>query len=173
MHTSRHLRRTLALLLGVLLPLALTGCVKDFATDRVNTISAGVDNRDADVDVLHAVIVSSEAGSGTFVASFANNDFENELSVDALEGVDQAQITAEEFTAITIAPGALVNLANEGGIPVTGDFEAGNFVPVSVQFSNGQSVQLNVPVVTNCGDYEGLDEGTGDCEAPEAPEGAH
>lgn len=158
------LRRTLVLTIGALLPLALTGCVKDFATDRVNTISSGVDNRDASVDVLNAVIVSTEAGAGTFVASFANNDIEEPASFTTLEGIDQAQLTAEEFTAIEIAPGQLVNLATEGGVPVTGDFEAGNFVPVSVQFDNGEQVELEIPVVTNCGDYEGLDEGTADCE---------
>lgn len=168
MHTSRHLRRTLALMLGVLLPLALTGCVKEFATDRPNTISAGVDNHDAKVDVLHAVIVSTEPGAGTFVASFSNNDVEEAITVTTLEGVDQAQLTAEDFTEIEVPPGGFVNLATEGGVPVTGDFEAGNFVPVSVQFGNGESVELTIPVMTNCGDFEGLDEGTADCETAES-----
>lgn len=158
------LRRTLVLTIGAILPFALTGCVKEFATDRVNTISSGVDNRDASVDVLHAVIVSSEAGSGTFIASFANNDTEEPASFTTLEGIDQAQLTAEDFSPVEIPAGGLVNLATEGGVPVTGDFEAGNFVPVSVQFDNGEQVQMEIPVVTNCGDYEGLDEGTADCE---------
>lgn len=159
-----HLRRTLALATGALVLTTLTSCGFDFATDRVNTISAGVDNRDASVDVLHAVIVSSEPGSGTFIASFSNNSVEEPAAFTTLEGIDQAALTVEEFQAIEIAPGALVSLAAEGGIPVTGEFEAGNFVAVSVQFDNGEQVELEIPVVTNCGDYEGLDEGTAECE---------
>lgn len=160
-----HLRRTLALTFAVVLPFALGGCVKDYATDRVNSINSGVNNREGSVAVLHAVIVSTEAGSGTFIASFANSDLEEPASFETLEGIDQAQLTAEEFEAVEIAPGALVNLATDGGVPVTGDFEAGNFVPVSVQFSTGEQIQMEIPVVPNCDDFEGLDEGTADCGA--------
>ena len=53
--------------------------------------------------------------------------------------------------------GGLVNLADEGGIEVTGEVAAGEFVPVALQFGNGERVELDVPVVTNCGYYEGLD----------------
>ena len=91
------LRRTLVLTIGAILPFALTGCVKEFATDRVNTISSGVDNRDAFVDVLHAVIVSSEAGSGTFIASFANNDTEEPASFTTLEGIDLAEVRSQGY----------------------------------------------------------------------------
>lgn len=162
---TMHLRRTLALATGALVLTTLTSCGFDFATDRVNTISAGVDNRDGQVDVLHAVIVSAQPGSGTFIASFSNNSVEEPASFVALEGIDQTQLTAEEFSPIVIAPGALVNLATEGGVPVTGDFEAGNFVPVSVQFDNGEQVEVEIPVVTNCDDYAGLDgDDTSECE---------
>ena len=169
------LRRTLALATCVLAVCApvLTSCGLDYASDRIYTPSTGVNNREASVDVLGAVIVSAEEGSGTFIASFANNSTDEAATVEALEGVDQSQLTADDFSPIEVPPGALVNLADEDGIPVTGEVAAGEFVPVALQFGDGERVQLDVPVVTNCGYYEGLDgpPAPEQCEAEsEAPE---
>ena len=153
------LRRTLALATCVLAVCApvLTSCGFDYATDRIYTPATGVNNREASVDVLGAVIVSAEEGSGVFIASFANNDTEESATVEALEGVDQSQLTADEFSPVEVPAGGLVNLADEEGIGVTGEIAAGEFIPVALQFGDGERVQLDVPVVTNCGYYEGLD----------------
>ena len=168
-----HLRRTLALATCVLAVSApvLTSCGFDYATDRIYTPAAGVNNRDASIDVLGAVIVSSEEGSGTFIASFANNSTEEPGNVEALEGVDQTQLTAAEFAPVEVPPAGLVNLADEGGIEVNGEVAAGEFVPVALQFGTGERVQLDVPVVTNCGAYEGLDGPASpeQCESEPAP----
>ena len=107
--------------------------------------------------MLGAVIVSAEEGSGVFVASFANNDTEESATVEALGGVDQSRSPLDDFSPIEVPAGGLVNLADEDGIEVTGEVAAGEFVPVALQFGNGEQVQLDVPVVTNCGYYEGLD----------------
>lgn len=153
------LRRTLGLATCVLAVCApvLTSCGFDYATDRIYTPATGVNDREASVDVLGAVIVSAEDGSGTFIASFANNSTEDATTVDALEGVDQSQLTADNFSPVEVPAGGLVNLADEDGIKVTGEVAAGEFVPVALQFGSGERVQLDVPVVTNCGYYEGLD----------------
>jgi hypothetical protein len=167
------LRRTLALATCVLAVCApvLTSCGFDYATDRIYTPATGVNNRDASVDVLGAVIVSAEDGSGTFIASFANNSIEEPATVETLEGVDQSQLTASDFSPIEVPAGGLVNLADEGGLEVTGDIAAGEFVPVAIQFGSGDRVQLDVPVVTNCGYFEGLDgpPSTEQCEPETAP----
>lgn len=152
-----HLRRTLAVATTALALTTLTSCGRDFATDKVNNITPGVTERDATVDVLNAVIVSAEDGSGTFIASLANNDNEEPATFEVLEGIDQAQLTAEEFTPVEIPAGGLVNLATEGGVGVEGDFTTGDFVPVSVQFGDGQQVEMEIPVVPNCGDFADLD----------------
>ncbi len=152
-------RRTLALatcVLALCAP-ALTSCGFDYATDRIYTPATGVNNREASVDVLGAVIVSAEEGSGVFIASFANNDTEESATVEALEGVDQSQLTADDFSPVEVPPGGLVNLADDDGIEVSGEVAAGAFVPVALQLGDGERVQLDVPVVTNCGYYEGLD----------------
>lgn len=166
------LRRTLALatcVLAICAP-ALTSCGFDYATDRIYTPATGVNNRDASVDVLGAVVVSAEDGSGTFIASFANNDSVKTVSVEALEGVDQSSLTVDDFTPIEVPPGGLVNLADDEGIGVEGDsVAAGDFVEMSVQFDTGERVEMDIPVVTNCGYYEGLDgpPSADQCDAPE------
>jgi hypothetical protein len=154
------LRRTLATaacVLAVGAP-ALTSCGFDYATDRIYTPATGVNNRDASIDVLGAVVVSAQEGSGTFIASFANNSATEEGTVEELAGDDQSQLTARGFSPIEVPPGGLVNLADEGGIELEGDdVSAGGFVPVTVSLGTGERVEMKVPVVTNCGYYEGLD----------------
>lgn len=165
------LRRTLVLTISAILLVALTGCVKQFATDRPYTPSAGTNSQDASVDVLNAVIVASDDGSGTFIATFANNEPE-ETTFQALEGIDQTQVTADKFSPMDIPADGALNLATDGGVELSGDFALGNFVPLSVQFGNGEQVEMQVPVVPNCGDFAGLD-GPADeeaCSAPEAEE---
>lgn len=168
-----HLRRSLALAAGaILLSGPLASCGFDYATDQIYTPSTGTNNRDASVDVLGAVIVATEDGSGTFIASFSNNTNDEEATVEGLEGATGTTLEAE-VEPVEIPAGGLVNLADEGGFEVTGEFTIGDFVPVAIPLSTGERVQLEVPVVTNCGYYEGLD-GTSDpeqCEVEHEPSG--
>ena len=166
-----HMRRSLALVTGALLLTApLASCGFDNATDRVNTIAAGTSDRDTSVDVLNAVIVSAKDGSGTLVATFVNNDLEEQAQVESIEpgsgeSGDAGAVSKVGFSPISIDPDGLVNLAGEDqGIPVQGDFVAGDVVPLTIGLSGAQQVQLDVPVVPNCGDYEGIDGSGGDCE---------
>lgn len=152
--------RPLATAVAVLaLAAPLSSCGFDYATDRDNAVSNGAKNRDGEVDVLSAVVVSAAEGSGTFVASFSNNDPDVEQSFTAVAGADGQEITAADFDPVTIAAGGLVNLADPAaGIVLTGDFTAGNVVPLSIDFGNGERISLNVPVVADdTGYWEGLD----------------
>ena len=167
-----HLRRVLGLAIGLLLLAGpLSACGFDYATDRINSITPGASNRDASVDVLGAVIVSSSDGSGTFIASFVNNDVDNDNTVDEIVGTDQAQqVTAKDFSTITVGKNSLVNLADATSpVKLTGQFSAGDYVPLRISFGSGESVELNVPVVTNCGTYAGLDGTGGDCTSDNSP----
>lgn len=177
----RQTSRKLALALGAvaLAGPALTSCGFDYATDRVYTPAAGINERDASVDVLGAVVVSAQPDSGTFVASFANNDQRGPATVVGLAGAgDDQSLQADEFEPIEIPAGGLVNLATEGGIPVDGTFEAGDFLTVTVTFGDGESVEMDIPAVTDCGDFEGLDVTADEpastiedqCAAPDAPD---
>lgn len=177
-----HLRRFLALGSGALLLTApLTACGFDPATDRVNTIAHGATDRDASLDVLGAVIVSDEAGSGTMVTTLVNNDDEQPTTLEGLQpipngvGDDPDAVSAfPEFAPVEVEPSGLVNLAEDDqGIAVEGDFTAGDVVSIGVQISGGQVLELDVPVVANCGMYAGIDgPGDEDCEIAE-PVGEH
>lgn len=168
-----QLRRSLALVSGALLLTApLASCGFDPATNRVNTITQGTSDRDGTVDVLNALIVSAEEGSGVFITTLVNNDLDNEASLDALVADDAEAVQVGEFAPITVDPNGLVNLAGEGeeGIPVEGDFAAGDVVPMTLELSDGQVVQLDVLVVPNCDEFAGIDGEGGDCEVAEAEE---
>lgn len=161
-----HLRRTPALLLGALLiATVLTGCGTD-ATNRINQIQTGTNVRDSDVDVLGAVVVSAADGSGTFIATFVNNNKLEAASVESVAGTNEVDgLTFDGDTSVDIPAAGAVNLADDGGFAVTGDFGAGNFVQLTATFGDGSSVDMDVPVVTNCGIWEGLDGPTTDCTA--------
>jgi hypothetical protein len=166
-----HLRRSTALALGALLLAtpALTSCGFNYATDRVNTPAAGVNDRDAEVDVLGAVIVSKQDDSGTFIASLSNNLQDQESTFDSLAGAEGNTIQIGDFSPITIPPGGLVNLAVDGGVPVSGSFKAGEFIPVTLSFGNGEQVVMKVPVVLDDGTYAGLDTSTPPASPTESP----
>lgn len=155
-----QLRRPFALTAAalVLTAPALTSCGFDYATDRSYTPANGANNRDGTVDVLGAVVVSTEPGSGTFIASLSNNSTTEATSFSELGATEGGDVTAAEFEPVEIAPGALVNLADPPAeIEVTGEFEAGDFVEVALGFDNGERAVVEVPVVDNHGYFEGLD----------------
>ena len=181
-----HLRLALAaggLLLAV--P-ALSSCGFDYPTERVNTVGAGVTEREGTVDVAGAVIVAAQSDSGTLVGALANNS-DAGITLTGLSGGDKGAIEPAEFTPVEV-PGRghqnLATLAEEGdGITVTGDFDAGDFVTVTLDFDNDESITTELPVVKPCYQFEGLDvseadgEGAGDeadprysCEVAESPE---
>ena len=60
---------------------------------------------------------------------------------------------------VGFAADGLVNLADPpAGIVLTGEFTAGDFIPLTVDFGNGERISLNVPVVANdTGYWEGMD----------------
>ncbi|WP_372733901.1 hypothetical protein [Nocardioides sp.] len=149
-----HLRRPLALCAGALaLSLGvLTSCGFDLATDRPYTPGVGANNRDADVDVLAAVIVAAQPNEATFIATLVNNT-ETDASLTGVSGgVDVAP-----FEPIEVASRDYVNLADGDGVLVTGDFDAGQVIELTLTMSTGEAVTLNVPVVRACEEYLGLD----------------
>ena len=136
----------------------LTSCGFDYATERTYTPAGGANNREGVVDVLSAVVVSGAEGTGTVVATLSNNDDVEEQTFTGISGSDDA-IEPAEFEAVAVPANGLVNLAEPpADIILTGDFTAGNFVSLSFDFGNGESIPLNVPVVPDdSGYWEGMD----------------
>ena len=155
-------RRSLRLVAGALvLALPLLGsCGFDKATDQVYTPGAGTDDRSGDVDVLSAVIVSAQPGSGTFIASLSNNEVEKQFKLTSVAGAgDWSDLTIDPSDlSIEIPARGLVNLVDEDPITVSGDFTPGQVAELTLTFDSGDAVTMDVPVVYACNYYEGLDQ---------------
>lgn len=148
----------------------LSACGMSFATDQVYTQAAGANDRQGSVDVLNALIVATEDGSGTFIATLANNEtneFEGgELTSDGDDGLTgisaagDSQLTAQ-VSPVEIPAGGVATLADDTGIPVEGEsVRLGHFVTVELTFENAAPVTIQVPVVANNGAFAGQDGST-------------
>ena len=151
-----HRRSTATALVAVLLPLAatLTSCGFDYPTDRVNTIAAGVNNRDNDVDVLGARVVAWADGEGRLIGALVYND--NDADGPAsLTGVSGDGVSGDVPQGVEVEPGAGINLASDdvSPIPVQGDFAAGDVITLTLTFSTDETASLDVPVVKPCRQY--------------------
>ena len=69
----------------------LTSCGFDYATDREYDVTSAAASREGVVDVLNAVVVSGAEGSGTFIASFVNNDSDDEHTLTSVAGAEGAR----------------------------------------------------------------------------------
>ncbi|NUR05631.1 MAG: hypothetical protein HOQ22_04505 [Nocardioidaceae bacterium] len=142
-----NVRRSIAAAAVVLAAPVLSSCGVNFGaqTDQVYNPSVGVDDRSGQVDVLNALIVSGDDGSGTVVASLVNN---NQEQPDTLRGVGGQGLTVQPGGSTTIPPGGLLNLATKGRIFVRGEnVVPGKFVDVTFTFDKANRVNLQVPVV--------------------------
>ncbi|WP_244930092.1 hypothetical protein [Nocardioides sp. W7] len=129
----------------------LSSCGFNYATDQPYTPAAGTNDHSATVKVLNAVIVSGQSGSGTFVAGLSNSGSEAASLTDVVgEGL------TIEVEPVEIPAGGFVNLA-DSDLHVAGEFEAGEVLDLRVVLDNGEEVELEVPVVTNCDEFEGYD----------------
>ncbi|TIC78902.1 hypothetical protein [Nocardioides sp. GY 10127] len=170
------LRRNLALLTSaVAIATTFSSCGFDLATDRVYTPAAGTNDRETEVNVLSAMVVSSRDGAGTFIAGLANTG----TSEDSLKTVAPTDtgITADDFDPIAVTANGYTHVGSDdaAGIGLVGDFSAGQTLEISFTFSNGETTTMNVPVVPACREFTGYDtasdgRGTGDlydCQALE------
>jgi hypothetical protein len=156
-------RRSTALLCSsaiVFIPF-VSGCGRDAATGREYTPVHGANYKSGDIDILGAVIVATKANQGTLVASLLNNDLEVRPRLVAVDSSGSEEfdttLAPADFAPRRLSAGQLINFAEDGGIPVQGTFEAGNYVSVALDFSTGESVVMNIPVVNDEGDFDGLD----------------
>jgi len=160
---ARPTARRLALATGVLLVAApLSSCGFDNATDQIYNSSAGVSSRQGPVDVLSAVVVSGQDGSGTFIATFSNNSpdkTEQVTDIGPVAGASGPKVL--DFKPISLGRSGFVNLADVGGanegVVLSGDIKAGYYVDLTFTFRDADPITLSVPVVADNNIYDGLD----------------
>ena len=141
-------RRAATAAAGLLLVPALAACGFSAQTDQDYQPAVGTNDRDGDLDVLNATVVSGTDGEGTFAGTLVNNS-DKAVQLTGITG------SGVEVSAKSEVPAdGLVNLATDGKVVVTGDaVKAGEFVNLTFTFSNGQSTKLLVPIVAHAGDY--------------------
>jgi hypothetical protein len=156
-----HRRSTAISLVAVLLPLAaaLTSCGFDYPTDRVNTIAAGVNDRDGEMKVLGARVVAYADGQGRLIGAlvYSDNNATKPASLTSVTG-DGVQVTVPH--GIDVQPTENLNLASDTAEPVKveGDFSAGDVLELHYTFSDGEGATLDVPVVKPCRQYAEITE---------------
>jgi hypothetical protein len=157
-------RRTPAVLLGALVlagPLCsscgLTG--RGVATSREYTPARGANDRDAEVDVLGAVVVSAEPGSGTFVATLVSNLADETASIESIAGSGGDQgLRVGQFEPVELDPQEMLNLAGDERAPrIRGEFEAGQYLELELVTGTGKQLTMDVPVVADDREFVDLD----------------
>jgi hypothetical protein len=135
---------------ALLLAPALTACGFNQQTDQVYQPAVGINDRSGQIDILNALVVSGEDGSGTFAGTLVNKSTTED---DTLESVTGPGITASRRTVPIPARGNAL-LADTGRVTVTGSgVVPGKFVELTLAFASGQSTTVKVPVVAAEGDY--------------------
>jgi hypothetical protein len=147
-------RAAAAALLALLVP-TLGACGFNEQTDQVYQPAQGVNDRSGTVDVLGAVVVSGTDGSGTFVASLVNKSETKTHTLTGITGADGVQVSLTK--PVEVGAGDLVDLAPMGAASVTGEsIKAGGYVRLTLTFDNGQTAEINTPIVDRDGDYSGV-----------------
>lgn len=136
---------------------ALASCGFDYQTNQVNTISMDVGERGGTLDVIGTVLVSAQPGSGTLSATFVNQGSESAAGVESIAGTGEPVVDAPDFEPFEVDPLDRVTTLDEGGITVEGDFAPGDFAPIEFTLSDGSTIELDVPVVPGCRQWEGVD----------------
>lgn len=153
MTVSTRLRLAAALI--ALAAPALASCGFDVQTDQVYTPGAGVNDRSGVVNVLHALVVSGEDGSGTVVAALVNTSATQDDELTGVTGADpDEQVEVAIDGTVDIPAGKLVQLADDGNVTATGDaIQAGKFVKLTFTFAEAEAVTVDVPVVANTDEF--------------------
>lgn len=156
MQMSRRRKTALASLAIVLAPV-LSSCGFDYATDREYTPGVGSNDITGEVSVLSGVVVSAEEGSGVLIATLANRSTSESITLESVTGQDGLEVADVEPLELAKLSSANLALEEYPPIDVQGDFVASNYVTVTFNFSNGEDIDLEVPVRRNCGDYAEID----------------
>lgn len=140
-----NVRRSITAVVAVpVLSLGTAACGFDAPTDQIYNPAVGVSDQSGEVDVLNVVIVSAEDGSGTVVASFANNDIENDDALADVTGED-AEVQVGGDTEIPAA--GYLNLS-DGSLQVSGEgVTPGATVGLTFDFDRAEPITLQAPVV--------------------------
>jgi copper(I)-binding protein len=137
----------------------VAGCSANFdaQTNQIYQPAAGSNNRDGDVYVLDALVVTDGTGLGTISAGLVNEGDR----ADALVGVSPDSPAGNRVRGMILTNGVdlpslkLVQLSDAGDVILSADkpLNVGGSIEVTFTFRNAAPVTLDLPIVLNSGDF--------------------
>lgn len=176
MSTVRR-RRIAATALATTAFLTLGGCGTGFnaQTSQVYQAAVGADHR-GEMDVLNTLFVANDNGSATLSTSIVNNTEDNQtlssIAVTTLDG-KTLEVRSTKLPALPLHAGVLTPV---GGAADAGDYAilkgatAGDYVRVTLTFSDSAPVTIEAPVVARTAEYEKVADAPTSEPTPEATE---
>ena len=136
---------------------ALASCAAT-ATEAIYNPTEGVNDRDGQVEVLHALVVSDGKDGGRLIAGLVNTsqDTPDQLA-DVTPDGGSAQITVGDGEKEIPAAGILQLADSDAAQVLVKGVKAGGYVRVTFSFDNADDATLNVPVVQATDDFSGVE----------------
>lgn len=177
--SSVRTRRTAAASLTLVAALGLTACGTGFdtAVNQQYQAAVGADNREGDIEILHATVVADEgelqegeqvevseaegqaedaegpeaapATTGTVAASIVNKTDDAVTLTGILAGdIDGEAVEVTGSRGVEVPRGNLVRLGDSvRTLFAASPIQAGRYVELTFSFSDGSTVVLNTPIV--------------------------
>jgi len=158
--TSHPVRRAVATAVVVIATAALSGCGSSFnaQTDQIYQPAVGSNNRESQVYVLNALVVTGGT-NGALVAGLLNEADTD----DVLTGVTAKANNGNDLTAtivgdqVPLPSRSLVRLSQDAAVAISGtdaaELGAGGSISVTFTFQNADPVTLDAPIEAREGPY--------------------
>lgn len=145
----------------------VSGCGFGKATDRPYTPAWGANEQADDASALGMQIVAKGDGEGVLIGTLTNPSPDKTIELTQIETTD-ADITLDG--PVQIPARGTVNLADEGGLPVSGDFKVADsdYVEMTLNFDGAQPIKIDVPIVPAEGDFEDFGSSSSSSSTPSA-----
>lgn len=145
---------------GLLLGLLTSGCSAGASRDAESyQPSIGSNARTQQVDAFGFAIVVDGEGNGRVVGTLLNTEQQPHAVTSALVKSDGTPVTTAVLVdVIRLPPHEPVHLADEPPVAVTADdLTVGSFVELTLDVTDGELVQMLVPVEARKGPYANVD----------------
>jgi hypothetical protein len=121
--------------------------------------SLGSNARTEQVDALGVAIVVDDDENGRVVGTLVNTENQRHALTGATVKSDGVPVRAALLADVVgLPPGEAVNLAHEAPVSVTADhLSVGSFVELTLDVTDGELVQMLVPVEAQKGPYADVD----------------
>ncbi|MBW9207170.1 hypothetical protein KV097_14585 [Mumia sp. zg.B17] len=155
-------RRALATAVVGGLAVLLAGCGTGFEaqTNSVYEASVGTDDRSSDVQVLNALFVKNDDGSGTLSAGLVNQTLKADRLVEVeVSTLDGTPVDVTFDGPVPVPARRLETLGTKPQVVIEGsELFAGQFLVITYTFANAGDVDMQLPIVTRIPMYDSVAE---------------